>query len=283
MPYGKEPAGNLNLNADDQQESHEQEGKFPGTYYRLALDERARFGHRPVGYDSWGYPNASRYIRKFQARRSLLVWKIFGARLDGFSNDDHPSEAKPGDREHLMQRGQPVDLQKNRHRWDLDYIGSAMPPPAAVKSGKVPPLSDEDRRTLLRWIDLGCPIDLDYDAKAPQQRGNGWLLDDNRPVLTLADPAPGRNATLSRLLIGMHDYGSGLDLRRFAVTADFTVDGIRAGENLAGRCTPKSQGVWELKLTQPITKLAHGKLTVTVADQQGNVARLERRFSVGQE
>ena len=61
------------------------------------MDERAKFGHKPVGYDSWGYPNASRYIRKFQSRRSLLIWKIFGERLDGFSNDDFPSETKPGD------------------------------------------------------------------------------------------------------------------------------------------------------------------------------------------
>ena len=36
-----------------------------------------------------------------------------------------------------------------------------MPPPDAVKAGKVAPLTDEDRRTLVRWIDLGCPIDLD--------------------------------------------------------------------------------------------------------------------------
>src|SRR5262249_43653978 len=58
------PAGNLDLDADDQLVSFEYQGKFPGTYYRLALDEGAKFGYRPVGYDSWGYPNASRYIRK---------------------------------------------------------------------------------------------------------------------------------------------------------------------------------------------------------------------------
>src|SRR5262249_42485364 len=90
-----EPAGNLVLD-DESEISYEHHGKFPGTYYRVAVDERAKFGHKPVGYDSWGYPNASRYIRKLQARRSLLVWKIFGRRLDGFSNDDHPSETKPG-------------------------------------------------------------------------------------------------------------------------------------------------------------------------------------------
>jgi hypothetical protein len=92
----EEPAGNLVLDADDEEVQYRHLGKFPGTYFRLALDEGAAFGHKPPTYDSWGYPQASRTIRKFQARRSLLVWKIYGARLDGFSNDDHPSESKPG-------------------------------------------------------------------------------------------------------------------------------------------------------------------------------------------
>jgi hypothetical protein len=51
--------------------------------------------------------------------------------------------------------------------WKSAFKGSVMPPPEAVKDGKVKPLTDEDRRTLLRWIDLGCPIDLDYDPKNP--------------------------------------------------------------------------------------------------------------------
>jgi len=38
--------------------------------------------------------------------------------------------------------------------------------------------------------------------------------------------------------------------------------------------------VWELVLDQPIAKLATGKLTVSVSDQQGNVSLIERTFSV---
>ncbi|NIP94222.1 MAG: hypothetical protein GWO24_12515, partial [Akkermansiaceae bacterium] len=106
-------------------------GKFPGTYYRLALDEKAQFGHKPPTYDSWGYPQASRTIRKFQSRRSLLVWKVYGERLDGFSNDDHPSESIPGARD-LVLKGQPVDKDKNRARYDLDLVGKQMPPAKAV-------------------------------------------------------------------------------------------------------------------------------------------------------
>ncbi len=278
---GKEPAGNLNLDADDDLVQTEQAGKVPGTYYRLAMDERAKFGHKPIGYDSWGYPNASRYIRMFQSRRSLLTWKVFGERLDGFSNDDLPSETKPGERT-LTQRGQKIDLEKNRHRWDLDYVGSAMPPPDAVKAGKVKALTDEDRRTLVRWIDLGCPIDFDYDPQHPEARGLGWMLEDNRPTLTLTLPAAGKNAELSRVLVGMHDYGTGVEMKSFSVTADFAIEGVPAGRNLAERFKLKSQGVWEWRLEKPITKLSRGRLTISVADRQGNISRVERTFSVGE-
>jgi mono/diheme cytochrome c family protein len=274
---GKEPAGKLDLDADDELVQADQHGKFPGTYYRLAMDERARYGYKPVGWDSWGYPNASRYVRKFQSRRSLLVWKVYGKRLDGFSNDDHPSETAPGSGK-LAFHGQEVDVQKNKARADLDYTGKSMPPPIASMGQ---PLTDEDRRTIVRWIDLGCPIDLDYDPTHPDKPGRGWMLDDQRPTLTVTLPAPGKNAELSRILIGMHDYGSGLDPASLRVEADFAVDGSPAGEDLAKRFRPVSQGVWELKLSKPIANLKAGRLVVSVVDRQGNVTQVERRFSVG--
>ncbi len=282
-------AGNLVLDADDEMIPHEQQGKFPGTYTRLALDERAKFGHKPVGYDSWGYPNASRYIRKMQSRRSLLVWKIFGERLDGFTNDDHPSEPEPG-AGYFTQKGERVPTEKARARYDLDYQGLQMPPPDAVAGTykapdgrfiKVPPLTDEDRFTLVRWIDLGCPIDLDFDPAHPDQRGLGWMLDDNRPTLTVTSPQPGANASLDRILVGAHDYNTGLDPAGFTVTADFGVNGSAAGENLVPHFKPLSQGVWELRLAKPIKDLPHGRLTVAVKDRQGNVTRIERSFSAG--
>jgi hypothetical protein len=287
----KEPAGNLVLDADDEQVAVENQGRFPGTYYRLAMDERAKFGHKPVGWDSWGYPQASRYVRKFQSRRSLLIWKVYGKRLDGFGNDDHPSEPTPGAGT-LVWKGKPVDVQKYKAKADLDYTGSAMPPPEAVAGtyagpdgGKVhvAPLTDEDRRTLVRWVDLGCPIDLDYDPAHPERRGYGWMCDDNRPVLTLTEPQAGANKALGRLLVGMCDYGSGLDMESFHVVADFPVDGPPAGQDLAAKFRPKSGGVWELKLATPVTALAQAKLTVSVKDRQGNVNRIERTFSVGPE
>jgi hypothetical protein len=281
-----EPPGNLVLDADRDEADlveHDHHGRFPGTYYRLALDEAARFGHKPIGYDTWGYPNASRYIRKLQSRRSLLVWKVFGRRLDGFGNDDHPSPAAPGDREKLVQGGEPVDLERNRHAWDLDFTGTAMPPPRAVAEGKVPPLSDEDRFTLVRWIDLGSPIDLDWSPEHPERRGRGWMLDDNRPVLALSLPLAGRNRTLERIIVGMNDYYTGIDPASFRVTADFPLAGAPPGEDLAARFEERAPGVRELRLAAPVRALARGTITVTVKDREGNLSRIERTFSVAGE
>src|SRR6185295_7767270 len=88
------PPGNLVL--DDYTAS----GSLPGDYARLADDQDAQWGYKSLvtyGNQSfWRQTNASRYVRMFQSRRSLLVWKIFGQRLDGWTNADHPTETVPG-------------------------------------------------------------------------------------------------------------------------------------------------------------------------------------------
>jgi len=224
-------------------------------------------------------PQASRYVRKLQSRRSLLAWKIFGRRLDGFSNDDHPSESKPGAGD-LVFHGALVDAKKFAPQCDIDFVGSIMPPPKAVANGKVAALSDEDRRTVVRWIDLGCPIDLDYDAAKPTERGKGWMLDDERPTLALTIPVPGVNLLLDRILIGTHDFYTGIDAESLRVVADVPIDGVPAGENLAGKFRPTAPGVQEWELSRPVTKLASARLSVSVRDREGNTTRIDRRFSV---
>ena len=133
-----------------------------------------------------------------------------------------------------------------------------MPPPEAVagehigpggKPIQVAPLSDEDRLTLVRWIDLGCPIDLDFNPDRPEAAGFGWMLDDQRPTLTLTSPRAGANPPLDRIVVGMYDLG-GLAPESFQVVASFPVDGVAAGENLAKSFRSISPGVWELKLEQ---------------------------------
>jgi hypothetical protein len=273
------PAGNLVLD-DFKTVNLPDANDVPGTYYRLAMDYAGRFGHKSV-IGSWRGQNASRYVRMFQSRRSLLVWKIYGERLDGWTNDDFPTETTPANPKTLQLKGQPVaDTPANRNRADLDFTGSIMPPPDAVKAGKVAPLTDEDKLTLVRWIDLGCPIDLDYDPKNPAKAGFGWMLDDQRPTLALASPKAGANPPLERILVGMHDYGSGLDAASFEVVADFAVDGTLAGQNLAPKFKSVGAGIYELPLS-PALAVKTGKLTVSVKDKQGNVTRIERTFSAG--
>lgn len=152
-----------------------------------------------------------------------------------------------------------------------------MPPPEAVAAGKVKGLSDEDRLTLVRWIDLGCPIDLDYDPKQPQRAGRGWMQDDQRPTLAVTLPAAGKNPPLTRLLVGAYDT-NGLDPAGFTVTADFAVDGAAPGTNLAPKFREAGPGVWELPLASPLTA-RRGVLTVAVRDRSGNVARVVRTFA----
>jgi hypothetical protein len=138
---GSNPAGNLNL-ADTTIANG-----LPGDYRRLAADSDAQFGYAPViGNRSWRQTNASRYIRMFQSRRSLLIWKIFGQRLDGWSNASHPTETTPGNAATL-----PAGADANAA--DLDFTGNIMPPPPATA------LSEDEKLMFVRWIDLGAPID----------------------------------------------------------------------------------------------------------------------------
>jgi hypothetical protein len=246
------PAGKLVLDDDRLVEGPRWDlgnaGPVPATYNTLAGN----------------YIGVTRYVRGFQSRRSLLVWKVFGRRLDGLPKT--PPRGREAEHKRLLAAG--------------DFKGSIMPPPEAVKAGKVKPLSDEDRRTLVRWIDLGCPVDKAFDPNRPGKRGGGWMFDDQRPTLTLTYPRAGANARLSRILVGMHDYNSGLDVGSFHAVADFPLDGVRPGEDLAAKFRAVGDGVWEMKLARPVTDLARGALTVSVKDKQGNQARIIRRFSV---
>jgi hypothetical protein len=281
---GKPPAGKLDLDSDDEWVKIPNQGQWPGSYYRLAADSRAKFGHKPVIHNgTWRQTNASRYIRKFQSRRSLLVWKIHGRRLDGWSNDDFPSARIHGDADTLELAGLPVaNTQNNRDRSDLDFKGSAMPPPAAVASGKVQPLSDEDRRAIVRWIGLGCPIDFDYEPDNPDRRGFGWAADDKRPTLTLTEPTRGTNRKFVRILVGMHDYLSGIDHDSFSVTADFSIDGVSAGDDLASNFRKIEEGVYELKVDQ-MTEPGERSISISVKDCQGNITRMTRTFFISED
>lgn len=95
----------------------------------------------------WRQTSASRYVRLFQSRRSLLIWKVIGARLDGWTNADHPTESVPGDAGTL-----PPGAQANQA--DLDFVAS----PAHPAGVGVPGMTIDEKMAFARWVDLGCPI-----------------------------------------------------------------------------------------------------------------------------
>ena len=235
----------------------------PGDYARLADDQDAQWGYAPLVSYGWRQSNASRYIRMFQSRRSLLMWKLFGQRLDGWTNADHPTESVPGDASTLPSGADVNDA-------DLDYTGTMMPPPG---SG-VPPLSEDEKLLFARWIDLGCPIDW-------AQSAYGWFLDDLRPSLNVSAPRPGPNAgPLALLRLGAADAHSGVDWSTLSITASFAVNGRPAGAELADLSATAGDGIRTLTLSQPLSALADGMLHVAVADVQGNISRVARHFSV---
>ena len=256
--------------------------KAPLSYAVLAGGHFERYGHSHLG-KGWVMPQVSRYVRVYQSRRSLLAWKILGRRTDGWSNDDFPTATDPADPKTLQIAGKPVDLTKkeNMTNADVDFTESIMPPPKAVKEGKVKPLTDEDRRTIFRWIDLGCPIDFAApNQKAdPNHQASGWHTDEIRPTLTVTLPGVSERKPLSRILVGMHDAYTGLDMESFEVQADFAVNDVPAGKNLASKFQPAGDGVWELRLSQPLGDLPRGRLNVAIKDKQGNITRVERSFS----
>ena len=152
-------------------------------YQRLANDRDAKWGIKPAEgtIQFWGVPNASRYARIFQSRRSLLMWTLYEARLDGWRNEDWPSGLQPHPQRYYMA--------------DLDYE------PGTVDHR--PLLTEEQRRMFSTWIDLALPID----------QGGGYFRDENRPTLAISVAA-------GVLLIGAADGYSGLDESSIQVTVN---------------------------------------------------------------
>jgi hypothetical protein len=244
---------------------------YPGDYARLCRDSNAQWGHPPLvtvgGDPRWRQTNASRYVRRFQSRRSLLVWKVFGERLDGWSNADHPTESTPGDPDTL-----PDGASINEA--DLDFTGSVMPPP---DSG-VPPLTADQKITIARWIDLGCPINIGEESGQGQF---GWFLDDLRPTVAVSVPRAGANeGPVTEIRVGLADATSGVNHATFSVTADIPIGDRLPGAELADLFIQTAESVYRLPLVPSLPAGTVGTLYAEVADRQGNVKRVERSFSV---
>jgi hypothetical protein len=240
---------------------------LPGDYKRLADDNEARWGHKPViSSQTWRQSNASRYVRMFQSRRSLLIWKIFGRRLDGWTNADHPTESTPGNAATLPPAANPNEA-------DLDYAGTIMPP----SGSGVPPLSEDEKMMFARWIDLGCPINTGTGDDA----NYGWFLDELRPTLSVSSPRPNCNFTpLTELRVGVADAYSGVSNATLSIKADFAVNGAAAGTELKGQGSFVAPGIFSIPLQTPLLNLTTQHVTATVADVQGNTNKVAVRFWV---
>lgn len=215
-------------------------------YWRLAKDSGGKYGGSiPNGKTTYNEPQESKYIRAFQARQSLLIWKLFGQRLDGRAN------------------GTRTD--------DLDYTGQAMPPPGS------PQLTDEEKRLIARWVDLGAPLDL----SRPENR---YTDDDLLPVLAVAEPTRGMNPnTWNRVTIGAYDLESGVNPASLNVTLSFGVGGLGAGSNLASLASfDAANSVWTIDIPAGSSPgSTEAALNVSVADNEGNTYRQSVHFKVG--
>ena len=243
---------------------------YENTYNRLASDTGAAYGYPPViSNGSWRQTNASRYIRKFQSRRSLLIWKIFGQRLDGWTNESHPTEAVPGDASTLPAGANPNNA-------DIDYTGTIMPPPGSGYQT----LTWDEKIMFARWIDLGSPI----SSQDPERSKYGWFADDLRPTLTLTYPHGGENfKALEYISLGAFDYYSGLNKGSLSIRANFEINGIAAGTELRDQFVETEDHVWTLQLNRPIEQLPNGLLSVSVRDAAGNVTSVDRSFILNAE
>jgi hypothetical protein len=142
----------------------------------------------------------------------------------------------------------------------------------------VPALSEDEKRTVARWIDLGCPIDFDAPTKNPTR---GRRCDDQRPCLTVSSPRAGMNAgPLSRIVVGAADGDSGIAAGSLSVKCDFAVAGRPAGTELGDLFSPAGDGIWAYTLPAPLGSGTTGHVNASVRDVQGNVTRVSVRFRV---
>ncbi|MBI3796891.1 MAG: DUF11 domain-containing protein [Deltaproteobacteria bacterium] len=235
--------GKLNLHADATTVSG-----WPGTYYRLVLDSNAAFGLGvPTGSPQNYFidPQLTRYLRSLQSRESLLIWKVFGARLDGRTNTTRTG--------------------------DLDYnpASDTIHPHLDTLRG----LTWDEKLTLARWVDLGAPINLDNFW--------GWFEDDLRPTLWVAPTiAQAHSGPVNKVTVGAYDLESGLAANTLTVTFNMAIDGRPAGTNFAAGLNPANGGVLDIPLPTSVDLVtSQAVLTVQIRDNAGQITEVTRAFA----
>ena len=96
--------------------------------------------------------------------------------------------------------------------YDVDFNGHVMPPPDAV-AGTAKGPDGKRVKVCAVWTRTGSNCRGGSTSAAPSTGARiRRPLDEGRPTLSLTYPQPGVNSAFDRVVVGMHDYGSGLDM-----------------------------------------------------------------------
>jgi hypothetical protein len=149
-----------------------------GTGNALILDGSDNLGDAFIALTNdsenmYNTPQVSKYLRVPQARQSLLTWIVWGGRLDGRTNSERDN--------------------------DVDY----------PSNHPTVPLTDLEKRTFARWVDLGAPIDFP-ELSSHSLKGFRYTDDYQLPVINIEQPKRGVNSGRSAI-IGFADAKSGLN------------------------------------------------------------------------
>jgi hypothetical protein len=142
----------------------------------------------------YSYPQVSKYLRVPQARQSLLTWIVWGERLDGRKNSDRDDD---------------VDYPSNHPTMQI---------------------TDLEKRTIARWIDLGSPIDFP-ELNMAGQAGFRYTDDYQLPIINIHQPKHGEN-TGNTAIIGLADAKSGLNWNSLVISF-YPVDEAESVQNIS--------------------------------------------------
>ena len=183
-------------------------------------------------------PQYSKYIRSMQARQSLFIWVAYGERLDGRENSTRSD--------------------------DVDY-------PAGHPAVN---LTETEKRTLARWVDLGSPVDFQ------KEDGFSYTADNQLPVINVFNPKRGVSADGGNWVIGAADAKSGVDWSQLSVSYCEVSNGV------TGSCkdiavdpeTISADGVLTVPVPSGLSTTTEYMMIVSLADKAGNVSIDKRRF-----
>ena len=133
----EKPAGNLVLDDDQLRRDHIAHS-VPGTYYRLASDPKALFGHKPPGQSGWGEGDAQVALRLGVPVAAQPADLEDLRRPAGRLQQRRPPDgSRPRRSQHAPAQGATVEpTPQNRSHADVGYTGSIMPPPEAVPDNR---------------------------------------------------------------------------------------------------------------------------------------------------